>query len=101
MQSECKESAEHHLGTLSNDKGQSVTETSCKVLRCTYGSVNWRNNLWSSNRTKISCHAYDKRNSLLLPHAIMNIARIVHRLYIASVCARVRGHAPTNPPRFP
>ena len=39
-------------------------------------------------------HTYDKRNYVLLPHAIMNIVRIVYQLYNTDNYARVRHHAP-------
>ena len=79
MHTECKESVEHHVGTLRNNENESVTERSCKVMCCSYGQNYRHTNLSSSYRAYTSWpsipHACEKRNHGLPPRAIRAIAR--------------------------
>ena len=90
------ESVEHHRGTLWNDKGENVTNRSCKVLRYSYGQVCRHINLSSSdfkNRTRPSTpYAYDEHNYISRSHTIITIARSSHWIYITNKCAHATSY---------
>ena len=74
-----------HTTKAHSDIIQNVPKRSCKVASCSYGQVFRNTKLSSSTRSNTRPnipHAYDKRNRVSLPHAIMTIARTIHRVYI-------------------